>query len=125
MTIRDLWRHSIGHGYWPAVVSGTAAVSCGGAAGMNIHGKNNFAVGSFGEHVREFTMMTADGELLVCDRERNADVFHAAIGGFGQLGCFVELVLQLKKVHSGRMLVTALTLPNLSAALQALRRPPR
>ncbi|MCA8958317.1 MAG: FAD-dependent oxidoreductase, partial [Planctomycetes bacterium] len=43
VTIRDLWRHSIGHGYWPTVVPGTMEVSCGGAAAMNIHGKNNFA----------------------------------------------------------------------------------
>jgi FAD/FMN-containing dehydrogenase len=120
VTIRDLWRHSIAHGFWPAVVPGTMQVSIGGAAAMNIHGKNNFAVGSFGEHVREFTLLTPEGKLLVCDRERNVDVFHAAIGGFGMLGCFVELTLQLKRVHSGRMRVTALSVPDLDAALRTL-----
>ncbi|MGA1608474.1 MAG: FAD-binding oxidoreductase, partial [Planctomycetota bacterium] len=28
--IRDLWRHAIPHGYWPAVVPGTMQVSMGG-----------------------------------------------------------------------------------------------
>lgn len=120
VTIRDLWRRSIPHGFWPAVVPGTMAVSIGGAAAMNIHGKNNFAVGSFGEHVLEFTLLTPTGEILTCDRQRHADVFHAAIGGFGMLGCFVELVVKLKKVHAGRMRITALSLPNLDAALDAL-----
>ena len=48
VTVRDLWRRSIGYGYWPRVVSGTMRVTMGGAAAMNIHGKNNYRLGSFG-----------------------------------------------------------------------------
>ena len=45
VTIRELWKHTISYGWWPKVVPGTSAVSCGGAAAMNIHGKNNFEIG--------------------------------------------------------------------------------
>jgi FAD/FMN-containing dehydrogenase len=107
VTIRALWRTAIRSGWWPAVVPGTMDVSCGGAAAMNIHGKNNFAAGTFGEHVRSFTLLAPNGEQLVCDPQRHADVYRAAIGGFGMLGCFVELELELKKVHSGRLRVYA------------------
>ena len=108
VTIRQLWRRAIPFGWWPPVVSGTMHVSCGGAAAMNIHGKNNFAVGTFGEHIQQFTLVTPAGETLRCSREENSDVFHAAIGGFGMLGCCVNLTIKLKKVHSGRMRVHAI-----------------
>jgi FAD/FMN-containing dehydrogenase len=120
VTFRDLWRHSIRFGFWPRVVPGTMAVSVGGAAAMNIHGKNNFAVGSFGECVRSFTLLLADGTPLRCSREQNADVFFAAISGFGMLGCFTELELELKRVHSGRLRVSAIVGRDLAHNLQLL-----
>jgi FAD/FMN-containing dehydrogenase len=120
VSIRALWRHAIPHGYWPAVVPGTMHVTVGGAAAMNIHGKNNFAAGSFGEHVRRFRLLTPTGELLDCDRERNADVFHAAISGFGMLGCFVELEVELKKVWSGRLRVWGIPTRDLEQNLAIL-----
>ncbi len=120
LSIRDLWRHALPAGYWPAVVPGTMEVSLGGAAAMNIHGKNNFAVGSFGEHVEEFTLLTPAGESLRCNRQQNEEVFHAAIGGFGMLGCITELTLHLKKVYSGRMRVWAIPCRDLDDGLRLL-----
>src|SRR5262249_1989615 len=103
ITIRDFWRHAISCGFWPPVVPGTSAVSIGGATAMNIHGKNNFAVGSFGEHVESFVLETPGAGSLRCSRDQNADVFHAAISGFGMLGCFTEITMRLNPVHSARL----------------------
>lgn len=101
VTIRQLWQYVIGDGWWPYVVPGTAAVSLGGALGMNIHGKNNWKVGPIGDHVREFELMLPSGEVRRASRSENADLFHAAIGGFGMLGVFTSITLELKRVHSG------------------------
>jgi FAD/FMN-containing dehydrogenase len=120
VTIRDLWRSVIRSGWWPPVVPGTMAVSVGGATAMNIHGKNNFAVGSFGEHVESFVLRTVGGDVLRCSRQENADVFHAAIGGFGMLGCFLEITLHLKRVHSGRLRVWAIATRDLAHGLRLL-----
>ncbi|MFO1055066.1 MAG: FAD-binding oxidoreductase [Planctomycetota bacterium] len=120
VTIRDLWRHTIPHGYWPAVVPGTMKVSIGGAASMNVHGKNCFAVGPTGDHIRSFELLTPRGERLSCDRERNADVFHAAISGFGMLGCFTEITLKLKRVHSGRLRVWGIPMRSLEDSIAIL-----
>ncbi len=120
VTIRDLWRRSIQFGYWPKVVSGTMAVSIGGAAAMNIHGKNNFAVGSFGECVRAFSILLPNGETRRCTRESDPELFHAAISGFGMLGCFLELEIQLKRVHSGRLRVSAVVAKDLAHNLELL-----
>ena len=122
VTIRDLWRTSIQYGFWPKVVSGTMAVSVGGAASMNIHGKNNYAVGSFGECIRRFSLLLPDGSVVDCSRERNADLFHSAISGFGMLGCFLELELELKRVHSGRLRVSAIVCKDLAENLDVIER---
>ena len=120
VTVRDLWRQSIGYGFWPRVVSGTMAVSMGGAAAMNIHGKNNFALGSFGECVRSFELLTPRGELVRCTRESDPALFHAAIGGFGMLGCFTKLEIETKRVHSGRLRVWGIVAKDLAHNLQIL-----
>ncbi|HNI91638.1 MAG TPA: FAD-dependent oxidoreductase, partial [Leptospiraceae bacterium] len=64
VTIKQLWEYSIERGFWPPVVSGTMMPTLGGALAMNIHGKNNFAVGPIGEHIVEFTFLTPTGELI-------------------------------------------------------------
>lgn len=118
VTIEQLWQRSISHGFWPAVVPGTMKVSVGGAAALNIHGKNNYAVGTFGEHIRSFKLITPTGEEISCSSTDHADLFFSAIGGLGMLGCFTELELQLKKVHSGRVRVNALVAANLEEQIR-------
>ncbi len=113
VTLEQIWRSSVPLGWWPPVVSGTMYPTLGGLLSMNVHGKNNWQVGTIGEHVRAFELMTITGEVLRCDRDQNADVFHAAIGGFGMLGCFTKVELQLKKVHSGCLEVEAIATGNL------------
>ncbi len=115
VTIAQAWRHAIGDGWWPYVVPGTMFPTLGGAAAMNIHGKNNFAAGPLGDHVLAFDLLLPTGEVRTCTRTENADLFFAAIGGFGMLGCFLSLTLELKKVHGGLLHVEPLSVPDLSA----------
>lgn len=120
VTVRDLWRRSIGHGFWPNVVSGTMAVSMGGAAAMNIHGKNAYRVGTFGEHVPWFELLTAGGELLRCSRETQPELFHAVLAGFGMLGCITKLAVATKRVHSGRLRVWGIVARDLDHNLELI-----
>lgn len=120
VTVRDLWRRAIAHGFWPKVVSGTMAVSMGGAAAMNIHGKNAYAVGTFGECVQWFELLTPRGELVRCSREQEPELFHAAIGGFGMLGCITKLALATKRVHSGRLRVWGIVARDLDHNLELI-----
>lgn len=120
VTVRDLWRRSIAWGYWPRVVSGTMAVSMGGAAAMNIHGKNNYALGPFGECVQAFDLMLPSGEVVHCSRESDPRLFHAAISGFGMLGCFTRLQIATKRVHSGRLRVWGIVGKDLDHHLQLI-----
>ncbi len=107
VTLQRLWQYVIGDGWWPPVVSGTMFVTMGGAVGMNYHGKNNYKMGPVGEHVLEFDLLLADGSEITCSREQRADIFYAAIGGFGMLGCFTRIVMKMKRVYSGLLEVDA------------------
>jgi FAD/FMN-containing dehydrogenase len=113
VTFRQLWQYTIEDGWWPPVVPGTMHVTLGGAAAMNVHGKNNWKVGTIGEHVQAFELLLPSGEIVRCTRDERPDVFHAAIGGFGMLGCFISLTLQMKGVHSGLVEVEPIPIRNL------------
>lgn len=115
VTIQQLWQYTIEDGWWPNVVSGTMFPTLGGAAGMNIHGKNNWKAGPIGDWIQEFELLTLTGETKVCSRSQNAELFHAAIGGFGMLGILTRLDLQLKKVYSGLLHVTPIVHRNFDA----------
>ncbi len=118
VTIQQLWQYTIEDGWWPNVVSGTMFPTLGGAAAMNIHGKNNFKVGPIGDSILEFDLITPSGETLLCSRTQNSELFYGAIGGFGMLGVISRLVLQLKKVHSGLLNVTPIGIQNFDHLFQ-------
>lgn len=105
VTIEDLWRHVLEDGYWPPVVSGTMAPQLGGALGMNIHGKNNFCMGTLGEQVVELRVLLTTGELLRLSPAD--DLFHDMISTAGLLGLIVGVKVKMKKVSSGDLKVLA------------------
>jgi len=113
VTIQQVWQYTIEDGWWLNVVSGTMFPTLGGAAAMNIHGKNNWKAGPLGDWISEFELLTVGGDLKVCSRTENADLFHAVIGGFGMLGVITRLDLQLKKIYSGLLNVTPIGVRNL------------
>lgn len=118
-TIETLWRHTMADGYWPWVVPGTMFPTIGGCVAMNIHGKNHFRAGPFGEHVQELDLLTPAGELLRCSPSENAEIFRAVVGGFGMLGATTRVRLGLHRVHSGNLRVEGLAVPNLEALFDA------
>ena len=118
LTLRDLFSYVIGDGWWPPVCTGTAKITIGGGAAMNVHGKNAFAKGTIGEHIYAFDLLLGTGEIVTCSRDENSDLFHAAIGGMGMLGCFTSLTLKMHRVYSGELTVTALPAANLAEMIR-------
>jgi FAD/FMN-containing dehydrogenase len=120
VTLEHLWHKILPDGWWPPVVSGTMTTTLGGCLGANIHGKNNFRMGTIGEHVIEFTALLPTGALITCSPEKNADLFHALISGLGMLGVFTSITLQMKRMESGLLEVHALPVHNLHEQLTYL-----
>lgn len=120
VTIEDLWRHTLADGWWPPVVPGTMAVSVGGAAAGNIHGKNQWRDGAFGESILRFDLMLPSGEVVACSPDQHPDLFYGAIGGWGLLGCFTAITLRLRRISSGLVHVRQTAHRDLDALLAAL-----
>jgi len=122
VTLAQLWQYVLEDGWWPPVVTGTMKITIGGGVAMNVHGKNAWKMGPIGDHVVEFDLMLPSGEIIICSREENADVFYAAIGGFGMLGAFTSVTLRMKRITSGLLNVEALASPNLAQMMAYFER---
>ena len=85
--------------------TGIDKVSIGGSLSSNIHGRGlRFA--PFISDIESFRIVNAAGEVLVCDREQNAELFSLAIGGYGLFGIVTHVTLrlvhrQVVKAHGG------------------------
>jgi decaprenylphospho-beta-D-ribofuranose 2-oxidase len=117
VTVGQLCRTVIPDGWLPPVVPGTMFATIGGCAAANVHGKNHWKVGTIGEHVVEFELVLPSGELQRC--RPGDELFRAAIGGFGMLGCFASLTLRCQRVHSGFLRIEPVPVANFEEAIAA------
>ncbi len=120
VTLEQVWQKVEPDGWWPPVVSGTMRTTLGGCLSANIHGKNNFKMGTIGEHVVEFTATLPTGAEVTCSPKKNADLFYSLISGLGMLGIFTSVTLQMKRIHSGLVTVDAFPVHNLHEHISAL-----
>ena len=115
-TIEELWAETLPRGWWPTVVPGTQKVTLGGAVAVNIHGKNQAAVGTIGEHLEAVTLLTPRGDV----RTLAGASLMGVIGGLGLSGTILDVTLRLRRVHSGLLEVATETAGSLPETLDAL-----
>ncbi len=120
VTVASLWRFVLGDGWWPPVVTGTMAPTVGGVLGANGHGKNAWRRGPIGEHCLEIDLTTADGTVRTLTPGGDPELFHAVVGGFGQLGVVTRARLAMKRIASGLLEVEARSAPDLEGMLRLL-----
>lgn len=105
VTLDQLLQVSIPRGWFLPVTPGTRFVTLGGALANDVHGKNHHVRGTFGRHVRRFSLLRSDGTRLLCSNEENPRLFAASIGGLGLTGIVEWLELQLMPIRSSQMTV--------------------
>src|SRR5215211_7684833 len=120
VTLEQLWQSVEPNGWWPPVVSGTMKTTLGGCLAANIHGKNNFRMGTIGEHVVEFTALLPTGAEITCTPKENPDLFYGMISGLGMLGVFTSITMQMKRIESGLLEVHAWPVHDLNEHLSSL-----
>ncbi|MGH9959502.1 MAG: FAD-binding oxidoreductase, partial [Pyrinomonadaceae bacterium] len=120
MTISDILRTFVPHGWFPAVTPGTKQVSLGGAVAADVHGKNHHRDGSIGNHVSELEMILADGSRIHCGPNHNTDLFWATVGGMGLTGMITKVTVQLIPIETAYILAQHFKAPDLETAFRWL-----
>ncbi|MFM7035771.1 MAG: FAD-binding protein [Planctomycetia bacterium] len=108
-------------GWFLPTTPGTKFVTVGGAIAADIHGKNHHRVGSFGEFVDEFRLLTASGAILRCSRSENPEIFYATIGGMGLTGIILDAAFRLTRVDSAWIEVDYTKTRNLDHTFEAFQ----
>ena len=74
--------------------TGADNISIGGTLAANAHGRG-LSMQPFVSNIESFKLIDADGNLVLCSRERNAELFRLAIGGYGLFGLVASVTLRL------------------------------
>jgi FAD/FMN-containing dehydrogenase len=74
--------------------TGADRLSIGGAVAANAHGRG-LTMPPFVGDLEEMTLVDAEGEVLRCSREENAELFRLVCGGYGLFGIVYSATLRL------------------------------
>ncbi len=118
ITLEEIIRFALPHGFFPPVTPGTKFPTLGGCIAADVHGKNHHVDGSIGNFIDELEMVLADGSCARCSRRENADLFWATLGGMGLTGFIYAATLRLKKVPSAYIALRSIKTANLRETFQ-------
>ncbi len=122
VSLEELIHVFLPRGWFLAVTPGTRFISVGGAIASDVHGKNHHVAGCFSSCVESFELMLPDGEVAVCGRGENRDLFRATCGGMGLTGVILTAVITLQKVACAYMRETVVKCENLEEAFHRFER---
>ena len=106
-------------GWFPPVTPGTKYVTVGGLIAADAHGKNHHVAGGFGRHVERLDLMLADGRVVSCGPDENAELFAATLGGMGLTGIIRNATFRLRPVRTAWVVQEIVRAPDLDAAMAA------
>ena len=92
--------------------TGANRLSIGGALSANVHGRG-LKFRPFIQDVESFDLINARGDVVTCSREKNPELFHLAIGGYGLFGVIVNVKLKLSKRTKLKRVVKIIDIENL------------
>lgn len=105
VSIDELLKVLVPRGFFVPVTAGTRFVTIGGAIASDIHGKNHHLEGSFGNHVRRLSLLTADGSTLELSPRQRPELFWATVGGMGLTGVVLEATVHVWPIETSRCIV--------------------
>ncbi|MEO7397238.1 MAG: FAD-binding oxidoreductase [Ilumatobacteraceae bacterium] len=105
VSVDDLLRVLVPRGFFVPVTAGTRFITVGGAIASDIHGKNHHGDGSFGNHVRSMSLLTADGTVVELSPTVRPDLFWATVGGMGLTGVVLDARIHVLPIETSRCTV--------------------
>ncbi len=119
-SLDSVMRSAVPRGWFVPVTPGTRYVSVGGAIACDVHGKNHHVDGTFGQHVRSFDIVLADGSFQTVTPEGDPDLFWATVGGMGLTGVVTSAAVAMQPIETAYMAVTTKRLNNLDDLFAAM-----
>jgi FAD/FMN-containing dehydrogenase len=98
--------------------TGADRLTIAGTLACNAHGRA-LTRGPFVEDVESFSLLTADGELQLCSRTENPDLFALAAGGYGLFGLVYAVTLRLVPRRKLERTVEVMALEELMPAFES------
>ncbi len=122
VTIASILKLSLLHNRVLASIPGGMDVTVGGAISNNVHGKDAWKNGNFGDHVISMKLLLSSGHKIEVSRNNNKELFYAVIGGMGLLGIIIEAKLQLQKIPSSYVIVSSTHSRDINESLDLLEK---
>lgn len=122
VTFAQILRETLVSGWTIPSCVGGMGVTVAGAVSNNVHGKDSWKLGNFGEAVRALKLLTSRGEVLSLSRRANEDLLRAVVAGMGLLGVIVEVTLQLRNIPSAFVERTMTPVRSLTESLDIMER---
>ena len=94
MRWRELQQIIDPHGLAVQTMQSYSSFTVGGSLSVNCHGRY-VGHGPVSESVGAIQLVLPDGEIVVASRQANAELFSAALGGYGGIGLITEVELNL------------------------------
>jgi FAD/FMN-containing dehydrogenase len=66
----------------------------GGSVSVNCHGRG-MLYGTISDSVKNMTLLTSTGKIIISDRNNNFDIFSATIGGYGGIAIILHVTLRV------------------------------
>ena len=106
-TLREIIKEIVPKGFFLPVVPGTSNITVGGAVASDVHGKNHYQDGSFGNHIIKISLIDGNGYLqeLSPFKENQKEKFWATVGGMGLTGIVYEVNINLLSISSSLIAV--------------------
>lgn len=107
VTLGEVLSLALPRGWMLPVTPGTQFATLAGAIANDVHGKNHHVRGTFGRHVRRFSLLRSDRPPVQCAPDENEALFRATIGGLGLTGVIEWVEIQLMPVRSSSIALRA------------------
>lgn len=104
-----------------AAIPSESTITVAGAIGGNVNGKDGWRLGNFGDQVVALKLLTASGEVLDVDRDRDEPLFQAVVGGLGLMGIVVQATLRLQKIPSPFLEISRTPVANVEQLLEHMK----
>jgi len=117
--LSEILESFVPRGWFLKVTPGTKLITVGGAIASDVHGKNHHVEGCFSECIKEFEIMLADGDVVICSKEATPELFKATCGGMGLTGVVLDAKIYLKKINSQYIDQTTIKTKNLKETFEA------